>query len=296
MNIVAERKTPIEDANGFLGKFAVDDDYDVLIEEFTSAVDENGDHLFTYIPNALSNDIARESYMPILEAAEPTDNRGVATAEDSMHNMIRKRDGKVSKTHRTKWRIFSSIIGYYDRYVRFPYCRLTAYTEHHPEKYSKILPVIRKINELYEKHSPVKYKKQKQIADDCSQDFIIGGTAFSTGTINLNYRTAYHRDAKNIEGGMCGMAVIGGGKYSGGVLVFPEYRIGVNVRSTDVIIMDNGPLIHGNTEMVGKLGDFQRLSLVMYLREGILKCGSMEEELQRAKIHGQKITKEIDAD
>lgn len=294
MNIVATLKTQSPEANDFLGKFAVDDDYDILIEEFTVAVDESGNELFTYIPSALSNDLARASYIPILQAAEPTDNRGVATAEDSMHNMVRKRDGKTSKTHRTKWRIFSSIIGYYDRYVRQPYCRLTAYTEHHPEAYTKILPIIHRIDRLFEKYAPIKYKKQREIADNCSQDFVIGGTSFSTGTINLNYRTAYHRDAKNIEGGMCGMAVIGGGDYTGGVLVFPEYRIGVNVKSTDVIIMDNGPLIHGNTEMVGKLGDFQRLSLVMYLREGILKCGSMEQELNRAKIHGQKVNKELD--
>ena len=134
---------------------------------------------------------------------------------------------------------------------------------------------------------------QKKIADDCSQDFIIKDTAYSTATINRNYRTAFHRDAKNLSGGMAGMTVVGTGSYTGGYIVFPEYRVAVNVKSTDVIIMNNTHLIHGNTNFGAKHGSFNRISVVCYLREGMLKCGSMKEELNRAKKHGAFISREL---
>ena len=137
---------------------------------------------------------------------------------------------------------------------------------------------------------------QKQIADNCSQDFVIQDTAYSTATINRNWRTAYHRDAKNLSGGMAGMTVVGTGSYDGGYLVFPEYRVAVNVTSTDVIIMNNTHLIHGNTEFKAKHGTYNRISLVCYLREGILKCGTMQQEIDRAKKHGAFITKELQDD
>lgn len=134
---------------------------------------------------------------------------------------------------------------------------------------------------------------QRKIADDCSQDFVIKDTAYSTATINRNYKTSFHRDAKNLNGGMAGMTVVGTGSYTGGYLVFPEYRIAVNVKSTDVIIMNNTHLIHGNTKFNAKHGSFNRISVVCYLREGMLKCGSWEDELNRAKKHGAFISKEL---
>ena len=134
---------------------------------------------------------------------------------------------------------------------------------------------------------------QKEIAKNCSQDFVITNTAYSTATINRNYRTAFHRDAKNLSGGMAGLTVVGTGNYDGGYLVFPEYRIAVNVKSTDVIIMNNTHLIHGNTNFIAKKGSFNRVSVICYLREGMLKCGTIEEELERAKIHGAFISREL---
>ena len=85
-------------------------------------------------------------------------------------------------------------------------------------------------------------------------------------------------------------------KHKNTYLVFPEYRVAVNVTSTDVIIMNNTHLIHGNTEFKAKHGTYNRISLVCYLREGILKCGTMQQEIDRAKKHGAFITKELQDD
>ncbi len=190
-------------------------------------------------------------------------------------------DGTVSKTVYYN-QVMSGLAGYFDRTARFPFCRQTAFTEHHIEKFNGALPIIRKISELYETYVPDRYAAQRKVADAASQDFIIKGTCFSTVTVNKSYRTAAHRDAGDLPTGFGNLAVMEAGTYLGAFTVFPKYRCAVNVRTTDVVFMDVHE-VHGNTALVGKKGQFERLSLVCYLREKIAQCGSVHEELERAK-------------
>jgi len=294
MNIInVSKKVNEKEAKALIGTFATDKDYDVLVEKETLAIDENGNELFSFIPSGIPNNIAKEAYKPLVKGATHTNNRGSATHKDSMEYAVKK-DGTRSKTNRSTEEVKSGIAGYFDRYTRHPFCRLTGYTEKYPDDWMKIVPLIKKVDEHYAKYCPKTYKMQRAKADNCSQDFIIKGTAYSTCTINRNWRTSYHKDAKNLNGGMAGMTVVGSGSYTGGYLCFPEYRVAVNVRSTDVIVMNNTHLIHGNTKIKAKQGNYNRVSVVCYLREGMLKCGSMEEEIARAKKHGAFITRELE--
>ena len=67
------------------------------------------------------------------------------------------------------------------------------------------------------------------------------------------------------------------GKYTGGYLVFPEYRVAVNVRPGDLLLVNNHEIIHGNTP-IETYDDGERISLVCYLREGMLELGSKQYE------------------
>ena len=69
--------------------------------------------------------------------------------------------------------------------------------------------------------------------------------------------------------------------YSGGYLVFPEYRIAVNVRPGDLLIVDNARIIHGNTKIVKNEPDAHRVSIVSYFREGMLDLGAKVYEEYR---------------
>lgn len=46
---------------------------------------------------------------------------------------------------------------------------------------------------------------------------------------------------------------------------------------------------HGNAPILRFGNKAQRCSLVFYYRNGMVQCGSHEEELERAKIYGSKI-------
>jgi hypothetical protein len=291
MNLNVKKLITSEEARRLLGKTAKEKHYETLITE-KCIVKEGDETLFAYIPNAIPNNIIKNTYKDLKTAAGHTNNRGTATFEGSMGYGLKK-DGTRSKTNRSKVEVRSGIIGYFDRYTRIPYCRTCAWTERNPKKWKNVLPLIHTINKQYETYCPEEYKKQKQAVENSSQDFVIKDTAFSTATVNLNWQSAFHRDKKNLDGGMAGMAVIGAGKYDGAHLCFPEYKIAVNITSGDVIVMNNTHLIHGNTDFKGMYGNYERISVVCYFRDNIQKCGTTAEELERAKKHGMFITKEL---
>ena len=293
MNVVAKKLLSEKEAKAILGRKAKESDYDKLIKEDCVVKDENGDTLFAFVKNALPNNLIKEAYPSLQKAAGYTNNRGTATYKGSMKAKVLK-DGTLSNTKRSEIDVRSGIVGYFDRYPRIPYCRTCAWTEKNPEKWATILPVIHKVNSYFKEKCPKEYYYQKEAVNNASQDFIIEGTAFSTATINCNWQSAYHRDKNNIEGGMAGMAVVGAGKYSGAYLCFPEYRIAVSIESSDIIVMNNTHLVHGNTSFHGKHGEYERISVVCYFRNGIQKCGTRDYELERAKKYGAKINENIE--
>ena len=61
----------------------------------------------------------------------------------------------------------------------------------------------------------------------------------------------------------------------------PKYKIGFDVRSTDVCFMDVHEY-HGNTAIKGK-GKYERISVVCYYRKNMVFCKSALEEMEIAK-------------
>jgi hypothetical protein len=66
--------------------------------------------------------------------------------------------------------------------------------------------------------------------------------------------------------------------YQGGLLVFPEYKLAVNVRHGDMLLSDLGAL-HGNSPILGS----ERLRVVAYCRTRMRDCSTFAEEYDRAK-------------
>lgn len=104
-------------------------------------------------------------------------------------------------------------------------------------------------------------------------------TPFTTVTVNKNFRTAAHRDAGDLHEGFSNLTVVAKGdqQWTGGYLVLPEFRVAINIRPGDLLLINNHAGIHGNTELLppeGKtLADMERISLVCYFREKHAKIG-----------------------
>ena len=181
--------------------------------------------------------------------------------------------------------IHSGIAGFYDRYPRIPYGRATNYTEQNMKKFEKAYPYMRRLDSLFKELVPGRYKKQKKVAESIDKRFFVAeDTAFSTITVNKNYRTTAHRDGANLNGGFSNLSSVTKGDvgWEGGLFVLPEYKVAINLRPGDALLVDNAGIIHGNTEIIPPKGmdieDMERISMVSYMRDGMQELKSKEYE------------------
>jgi hypothetical protein len=177
--------------------------------------------------------------------------------------------------------VFSGIAGWFDRYPRIPYGRATAYTQNHYDKFEMAFPFLQSLDRGFKELLPWRWGNQRAAADKIDPRFLVPDTVFTTITVNKTFRTACHRDAGDFTDGLSNLLVLSNnGKYRGGYLVFPEYRVAVNVRPGDLLLVNNHEIIHGNTP-IEPYEDGERISLVCYLREKMLELGSYEYETHR---------------
>ena len=178
--------------------------------------------------------------------------------------------------------VMSGIAGWFDRYPRIPYGRATSYTQNHYDKFQMAFPFLQSLDRGFRELLPWRWGNQKAAADKIDPAFLVPGTVFTTVTVNKTFRTAAHYDAGDFADGLSNLLVLSNnGNYSGGYLIFPEYRIAVNVRPGDLLLVNNHEIMHGNTPIVTHDEVAERISLVCYLREGMLNLGSKEYEDHR---------------
>jgi hypothetical protein len=238
-----------------------------IIEDDADVYTEDGKLLLRFRKNVIPQNKTEMFYDNVIGFAKNvSSNRGNATGSDK-------------RNVRDNPKVMSNIFGYFDRWspsqkvilrdagikpiVDVRECR---FNQDYPEKYKKTIPFIQEIDKLYKKLTPAHYKAQRKKANQTY--FKIPGTSFTTITTNVNFRTTIHCDKGDDAEGFGNLAVIEHGKYTGAETCFPQYGIGVNVRSGDVLFMDvHQP--HGNLPINKKTEETTRLSIVCYLRNNV---------------------------
>ena len=277
-------------------------------------LDENGEEklLLKYRKNALSDNDIKLGWNCYKDLAKPSRGRGASAGPIDPENTYWKKrnlvktnkwstsylkpDGTPSKM-RVNNQVFSNPIGFFaenKNFCELP-CRLTHFTRTNFEKYNEGIPFLQQIDKMYKKLTPEHHKRQLDRANKKPQ-LKIKDTAFSTITINRNFRTALHRDAGDYSEGFGNLTVIERGKYQGGYTIFPQFGIAIDVRNNDYLAMDVHQW-HSNTEIyeteedkkynesipkaykdnieVGTIGIdklYTRLTFVCYLRENLINC------------------------
>jgi hypothetical protein len=284
------------------GKHLGENSFDHLLQTDGDVIDAGtGEYLVRFRKHRLSPHDCRVAYQNLRSAASHTDNRGMAAGEIPADATVIKRGGEtviLGDRSRTRYRqakpdgtlsntnravtVQSGIIGFFDRNPRIPFCRQTAFNIQHGDKYEAALPFIQQISEQFRLLMPERWAAQKSEVEKVSPDFIIPGTVFSTITVNKNWQTAVHQDAGDLRAGFGVMTALRAGKFDGCFLCFPQYRVAVDMQSTDVLLADVHQW-HGNTPIRGISPRYERVSCVFYVREKMKKCGSAAEELNRAK-------------
>jgi hypothetical protein len=250
-----------------MNKFLKRDQIKTIIDDDADVYTADGRLLLRFRKKVLGENNVDSFYDNVIKFAKNTSsNRGNATG------------GKGSKIG-TNPRVMSNIFGYFDRWspihkvifkkmgktpkVVVRECR---FNMDYPEEYKKTIPLIKEIDELYKKMTPEQYELQRKKANQTH--FKIDGTSFTTVTTNVNFQTTIHTDKGDDEEGFGNLAVIEHGEYTGGETCFPQYGIGVNVRTGDILFMDvHQP--HANLPIQKKTEDAIRLSIVCYLRKNV---------------------------
>lgn len=300
----------------------IDHDADIYVND-PAAIETGGRRLLAKLRKGVfSDELINIGWEGFFKTAAASRNRGAAAGPIDMSSMYWKKrqpvkidkwstqyiqDGKVSKM-RVNNNVYSSVLGYFEEtpFMGLP-CRLTSYTQAFFKYYKKGLPFIRAIDEQFRHLIPDKYSKQlRRITKD--PFYRIKGTAFSSITVNRNFRTALHKDAGDFKDGFGNLTVIERGKYHGGYTLFPQYGIGIDLRTSDFLAMDVHewhcntamyetkedaefnkamPQIYRHSADTGTQGvdyPYTRLSFVCYLREKIEGC-----DVDKTKSYYKKI-------
>ncbi len=241
--------------------------------------------------------VARES---LRNAAAASRNRGAAAGKIDPAKMKRDsslvlsrgntanyytKDGLLSNTSESN-QVHSGIAGYFNATPRNPYCRQTSYTRDHADKFKAAMPFLEEVDRAFRIVSPTRWAAQNRYVSEETElrkkGWILGDTVFSTITVNKNYRTGCHRDAGDYLPGFGNLTVLESPvhRYEGGYTVFPKFRCAVDLREGDFIGMDVHEW-HANTEMKSSVpgeDEWERISLVCYVRVEMTKCGTREQE------------------
>jgi len=249
-----------------MNTFLKPSDIDTIIDFDADVYDEDGKLLLRFRKKVLDDEHIDAFYENVIKFAKNKSGlRGSAS-------------GSKKKNYSDK-KVMSNIFGYFDRWspgqkavfkkrgktpsIAVRECR---FNMDYPEEYKKTIPLIKDIDELYSKLTPEQYKLQRKAANQTH--FKIPGTSFTTVTTNVNYTTTTHQDSGDFLQGCGNLAVIERGKYKGAETCFPQYKIGVDVRSGDILFMDvHQP--HANLPLILEDKDAVRLSIVCYLRTNV---------------------------
>ena len=272
-------------------------------------IDDDGKKhlLLKFRKGVIPNNLCKIGMKCLKKAAQKThDNRGASAGVINMKKMPSYANDPKLLVGRNKFRVKayiskrtgklvtnslgniskSNIIGYFDKRDRnlgrnAPPCRTTAFTSQEVDKWNESEPLILSINKQFKKLIPDRYKIQYKKCRETP--WFIKNTAFSTITINYNWRTALHKDAGDLDEGFGNLVVLEEGEYDGGCTGFPQYGVCVDVRNGDFLGMDVHEW-HCNTEIKPISKDYSRLSMVSYLRKNMAKCKGMKIPLPDKKL------------
>ena len=273
-----------------LGKILTDEDINLLVTRDAKIRKPDGSVLAIYRRGIIPEEIAEASW-PTLHGLRGMDtaNRGLAGGS--------KRFTLASKKRTEAKRVASTILGAIDPMGPRKYCRLTAWTGREPGLWQGLWPLLGFIAERMALDSPERYAAQMEHVRRTEPEWVIPGTPFSTVTVNNSYPTGVHTDKGDLDEGISTLAVFRRGDFSGGILCFPEYRVGVAMGDRDLLLMDAHDF-HGNTWLVCNVCGVrmerdhpecgtERISLVSYYRTRMVECGSGETEKAKAIVYAE---------
>lgn len=271
----------------FEGDAVSSEDFDVIIREDCDAYDADSKVLiFKFrkkLMGAALTRLALSVFGKVEKELKPSDSRSTAAGPLDLEPLKKrypaekydtekvsknavwfksKRSGYVTKVSN---KVMSYMGGWH--FCRFgtPRGIRAAFTRKFPERWEEALPFFQRLNDCHASLVPAVHALHA--AQTAKHPYLtIPNTNFSTVTINVNYESSYHFDRGDFKHGYACMSVVEMGNYDGGELVFPQYRVGVDIREGDVCVKQSHYNLHGNAPLRSQ-SDSKRISFIMYLKQ-----------------------------
>jgi hypothetical protein len=135
--------------------------------------------------------------------------------------------------------------------------RLTKFSATNWGLHQQLLPLARAVDRVFRIYLPEQYTALAAAASLVHHLYLL--------------QTGVHVDKNNLRAGLGALTMLTAGTFSGGELGFPQFGVAVRYGMRDVLIAD-GNQWHGNLPITGIAGEYIRLSLIFYLREGMIKA------------------------
>lgn len=292
MKTIVRKRVALDDA-ALEGTFPTEADYDLVVggEDCEVRDADTGELVMRLVKNVIPAKVCRRVWRELRGKLKSLpDNRGMAAGKELRNEVYATGNRKVKNKKAAdaltpSGRIKdarSQTLGFLDRTVRQPFCRQTAFTSEETKAWQATIPYAQHVDDVFAETLPAVHAFQMKEAGRASQDFVVPGTCFTTITVNRNWQCAYHKDRGDLAGSFGVMTIFRAGKYKGGMLVFPDWRLAVDYQTGDVLFA-NVHAWHGVTRMVGLKNHWERMTMVFYFRDGIRHCGTAREELERVK-------------
>lgn len=164
------------------------------------------------------------------------------------------------------------------------YCSISSTAVTHPKQHNIICEFGLLLNHIYETCAPETAALHSKLLSECIRpDWILPGTRFTSGIANRNNPLKYHFDKGNLENVMSCMVVFRRG-CEGGYLSIPEFDARWMLDDHSVLLFDGQSFLHGVTPIKRLNKNAYRYSVVYYALKALGKCGTLDEELTRARI------------
>jgi hypothetical protein len=227
-----------------------------MLDTATKVVTPDGRTSAVFLPGKISLKLLRRAHRLLKPVDGLVTNRAVAVGTRSLPRSMNKQ-GVPSPRSGVNARVLEvlearqGILGYLDRPLR-----KSTLTLKHPEMLKGNRRLVRVVDELYKRTLPIQYATQSAELRKVSPEPRIANSVFSSVYVTKNFRTAYHIDANNLRGVMTALIPIG--KFTGGELVLPRWRIAFAFKPGDLLLFDPQQ-VHGNLPFRG-----ERLSAAFY--------------------------------
>lgn len=138
------------------------------------------------------------------------------------------------------------------------------------------------IARAYESVNPALAARHTRLARGVRTDWLLEGTAFTSGIVNRDSALPYHFDTGNFAGVWSAML---GFKHDvrGGYLALPEYDVGLEIGDRTLTLFDGQGLLHGVTPFAKTSPHGYRFTVVYYSLDKMWLCLPPGEEAKRSK-------------